>query len=289
MICGGVDLHLTTNGGRTWSRITHWDHDRGTRHYAHADHHGLLMPAGAPGRVYDPNDGGFDVSEDGGRTWSNRSNGLAATMHYDLDVAQSDARVFGGGSQDNGTLITVTGRPDDHSEILGGDGGWILFDPTDAAHLFAWYYNLNIFRFRGHRHADVSPRAGDDEKNSTWMAFLAMIPATPIPSSRDPAASGARATTARRGRPSPRRSTARRFRRSRSPAATAPASTWGRRTEASTAAWTAGRPGAPTSPGRGCPATPSRGWPRHPTAWTARSRRSPTSGTRTSSDRTTAH
>jgi len=125
VLCGGVDLHLSRTGGKSWTRVTVWNSDRGTKNYAHADHHGLLMPVGASGRVYDPNDGGMDVSEDGGLTWANRSNGLAATMYYDADVAQSDGRVFGGGSQDNGTLITTTGGSDDHYEILGGDGGWI--------------------------------------------------------------------------------------------------------------------------------------------------------------------
>jgi photosystem II stability/assembly factor-like uncharacterized protein len=179
VICGGVDLHLTTNGGRTWRRVTQWNARRGTSGYAHGDHHALLMPAAAPGRVYDPNDGGLDVSDDGGMTWKNRSNGLAVTMYYDADVAQSDARVFGGGAQDNGTLITTTGRVDDHVEILGGDGGWIVFDRHDASHLFASYYNLSIFRFRNNRSADVSPPATKAEQDSVWMAFIVTDPNVP--------------------------------------------------------------------------------------------------------------
>jgi photosystem II stability/assembly factor-like uncharacterized protein len=180
VICGGVDLHLSTNGGKTWKRVTRWDAERGKPDYAHADHHGLLMPAAAPGRIYDPNDGGVDASDDGGLRWTNRSNGLAVTMYYDGDVAQSDGRLFGGGAQDNGTLITTTGRPDDHFEILGGDGGWIDFDPTDAGHLFASYYNLHIFRFkRGTTPRDVSPPARPAEQGSVWMAYLALDPRTP--------------------------------------------------------------------------------------------------------------
>lgn len=177
VICGGVDLHLTTNGGQSWTHVTRWDANRGTKRYAHADHHALLMPAAAAGRVYSGNDGGLDVSDDGGISWTNRSNGLAVTMYYDMDVAQSDDRVFGGGTQDNGTLVTTTGRVNDHFEILGGDGGWITFDPRDATHLFATYYNLNIYRFRGNTNDDVSPPATEDEKNSIWMAFVAMDPA----------------------------------------------------------------------------------------------------------------
>jgi photosystem II stability/assembly factor-like uncharacterized protein len=176
VLCGGVDLHLTTDGGRSWTRTSRWDADRGRSNYAHADHHGLLMPAGFPGRVYDANDGGLDVSDDGGASWVNRSTGLAVTMYYDMDVAQSDGRVFGGGTQDNGTLITTTGRANDHFEILGGDGGWIVFDPRDAAHVFASYYNVHVFRFRDGDAAEVSPPASEGERASTWMAFIAIDP-----------------------------------------------------------------------------------------------------------------
>src|SRR5439155_1040787 len=118
VLCGGVDLHLTTDGGETWTRATRWNSNCGSIHYAHADHHHLLMPPTAPGRVYDPNDGGLDVSEDGGLKWCNRSKGLAVTMYYDMDVAQSNGRHFGGGAQDNGTLVTTKGRSNDHFEVL---------------------------------------------------------------------------------------------------------------------------------------------------------------------------
>jgi photosystem II stability/assembly factor-like uncharacterized protein len=180
VLCGGVDLHLTTDGGGQWQKVTRWDARRGANNYAHADHHALVMPAGAPGRVYDANDGGVDVSEDGGSRWSNRSKGLAVTMYYDMDVAQSDGRSFGGGAQDNGTLVTTTGQSDDHFELLGGDGGWIVYDPTEPNHIYASYYNLNIFRWRpGEDPVDVSPPASDGEKGSIWMAFIAMDPSNP--------------------------------------------------------------------------------------------------------------
>src|SRR4029450_6683374 len=43
VLCGGVDLHLTRDGGKTWVRATKWDADRGKPNYAHADHHCFLM------------------------------------------------------------------------------------------------------------------------------------------------------------------------------------------------------------------------------------------------------
>jgi photosystem II stability/assembly factor-like uncharacterized protein len=176
VLCGGVDLHLTTNGGGSWKTVTHWDANREASDYAHADHHALLMPAALPGRVYDGNDGGVDLSENGGTRWTNRSNGLAVTMFYDADVAQSDERVFGGGAQDNGTVITIDGNPGTYFELLGGDGGWITWDPANAGHVYASYQNFKIFRFRDGTNTDVSPPASQPEKDSVWMCYIALDP-----------------------------------------------------------------------------------------------------------------
>ncbi|HEY3306257.1 MAG TPA: hypothetical protein VGL70_22280 [Candidatus Binatia bacterium] len=178
VLCGGVDLHLTKNGGKTWRLVTRWEQDRGQPGYAHADHHALLMPAQKPGRVYDMNDGGMDVSEDGGQTWSNRSNGLAATMFYDLDVAQTNDQYFGGGVQDNGSPITINGAADQFFDVTGGDGGFLVFDPKDENHIYASVYNLTLVRFpsASGKWEEVSPPATKEERDAVWMAYIAMDP-----------------------------------------------------------------------------------------------------------------
>jgi photosystem II stability/assembly factor-like uncharacterized protein len=179
VICGGVDLHLTKNGGKNWRRITRWDFERGDPRHAHSDHHALLMPAAVPGRVYDANDGGMDVSEDGGLHWKNRSDGLSITMFYDLDVAPSNGLYFGGGAQDNGTVVTKTGAGSTFSQIYSGDGGWLVFDPLDEDHIYCSCYNLDIRRYRGKTHRDVSPPASDGERESVWMCFITLDPSNP--------------------------------------------------------------------------------------------------------------
>jgi len=178
VLCGGVDLHLTTDGGSTWKRATHWDAVRNeSTNYAHADHHALVMPASSPGRVYDANDGGMDMSDDGGTKWHNRSKGLAATMFYDSDVAQTDGRRYGGGAQDNGTLTTAEGEPGDFRQVLGGDGGWIVYDPQDADHFYGSIYNFEIHRWRAGHKKEVTPKnAKKAERNSVWMVYIVMDP-----------------------------------------------------------------------------------------------------------------
>ena len=62
VICGGVDLHRTTDGGTTWHKNNAMEQVPGDRNYAHSDQHCLLMPAAQPGLVNALNDGGLDVS-----------------------------------------------------------------------------------------------------------------------------------------------------------------------------------------------------------------------------------
>lgn len=180
VLCGGVDLHLTTDAGRHWNQVTRWNADRGAGDYAHADHHALLMPAAQPGWVYDLNDGGMDYSSDGGATWENRSNGLATNMFYDLTIAQTNGQVVAGGAQDNGTLLTADGQPDTWFELTGGDGGWVVIDPTNVNHIYTTAQGMLIFRHRpGQGWADVSPPETDENKASIWMVFVAMDSSNP--------------------------------------------------------------------------------------------------------------
>ena len=172
VLCGGVDLHRTTDAGATWTQVTKWNVRRGTSRYAHADHHALAMPAAAPGRVYDANDGGMDRSTDGGTTWQNMSNGLEVTMYYDLDVAPTDAKSFGGGAQDNGTLVTTTGGANDHFELLGGDGGWMVYSSQSESRVYASFQHFRIFRFRGQEVLEITPSAATDADHQIWMCYI---------------------------------------------------------------------------------------------------------------------
>jgi photosystem II stability/assembly factor-like uncharacterized protein len=176
VICGGVDLHLTKNGGATWRFATKWNADRGTTTYAHADHHALVMPASAPGRIYSANDGGVDRSDDGGATWTNRSAGLVVTMFYDIDCAQTTGLLYGGGAQDNGTLVTKDGHADTFFELLGGDGGWMIIDPKDATHIFATYQYGGMYRVRGTSFVKVSPPFKDEDMGGVWMVYTTFDP-----------------------------------------------------------------------------------------------------------------
>ena len=63
------------------------------------------------------------------------------------DVAPTDARAFGGGTQTTAPTPPLRAWPVIIPEILGGTAvGWSTA-PNNAGKVFASYYNLNIFRF----------------------------------------------------------------------------------------------------------------------------------------------
>lgn len=175
VICGGVELHRTRDGGRRWRQITDSGLRRGSKRSVHEDHHALAITRG--GAVYSANDGGLDISLDLGESWENRSRGLRITMFYDLDVAPSNGGCYGGGAQDNGTVLRLPGaRKGEFSRELDGDGGWMVYDPDDEELIIASAQRMSLRRHtRRFGWEDITPEnASNAERNRVWMSFIAM-------------------------------------------------------------------------------------------------------------------
>jgi hypothetical protein len=121
---GGVGLARSGNGGSSWTNVGG---------AIHADQQSMVFDPTNANVVYASNDGGvFRGVFAGGAppvTWAKVSTGLAVTQFYDVGYSPASPSVFGGGAQDNGTMISAGGlswRP-----VLGADGGYVGFHPTD--------------------------------------------------------------------------------------------------------------------------------------------------------------
>jgi hypothetical protein len=75
---------------------------------------------------------------------------MVSTTFYSLDVAPTNGKVFGGGTQDNGIVVTgVGGQPaGDFVRSIPGDGSWIAFDPAEEETVFGSATDLMIYRHR---------------------------------------------------------------------------------------------------------------------------------------------
>ena len=122
-----LDVQRTVNGGITWFPVFHG---------AHVDQHAMYIHPDNPNFIIIGNDGGVYISEDGGETYEHFDN-MPITQFYTCEIDPSDVNKLYGGTQDNGTIRTLSGNNNDWNMILGGDGFVCLVDPNDPNIIFA--------------------------------------------------------------------------------------------------------------------------------------------------------
>lgn len=126
VFAGGVTLYKTTNGGASWTEVADVN--------MHVDHHAITWNSTGTS-VWIGNDGGMSFSNDGGNTWSTAGNLVPITQYVNIHVGVNNARVMGGGSQDNSISLTTNGGTNWRFRI-GGDGGGVSIDPSNANRIF---------------------------------------------------------------------------------------------------------------------------------------------------------
>ncbi len=99
-------FYKSTDNGRTWR----------AQNVPHGDNHDLWINPDQPDFMIQANDGGANVSIDGGRTWSSQYNQPTAEIYQIVADNQFPYRLYGA-QQDNSTLIVPSlplssGRPD---------------------------------------------------------------------------------------------------------------------------------------------------------------------------------
>ena len=119
-----VRFMRSVNGGQTWTR------QPGT----HVDHHALAFHPVDPSFVINGNDGGLAISQNGGTTWTKVLD-LPVTQFYEIGLDPTNPTRFLGGTQDNGTL--QSNGSDNWTHILGGDGFYVIVDPTNPNVVYA--------------------------------------------------------------------------------------------------------------------------------------------------------
>jgi photosystem II stability/assembly factor-like uncharacterized protein len=125
----GVPLRRSTNGGSSWSTIA------GS---VHVDHHAFWINPNNTNQIWDGNDGGAYYSTNGGTGWTKCYN-LHISQFYDIEIDELLPQRLHGGTQDNGTLRTLTGSLSDWTMIYGGDGFKVEVDYTNSNIIYAEY------------------------------------------------------------------------------------------------------------------------------------------------------
>jgi len=136
-----VGFHRSVDGGRTYTAIP----------TPHGDNHDLWIAPGDGQRMIESNDGGANVSFDGGRTWSEQDQATAQFYRVSLDN-DFPYNVYGA-QQDNSTVRTASRSADngigvrDWYPVGGGESGWVAPHPKDSQVVFAGSYGGYLTRY----------------------------------------------------------------------------------------------------------------------------------------------
>lgn len=118
----------------------------------HGDNHDLWIAANDPNRMIESNDGGANISLDGGKSWSTEDNQPTAQFYrvaldndfpYHLYGAQQDNSTVEIASRGNDGAITER----DWHDVGGGESGWIAPDPGNSNIVYAGSYDGLLTRY----------------------------------------------------------------------------------------------------------------------------------------------
>jgi photosystem II stability/assembly factor-like uncharacterized protein len=157
----GVPTAVSEDGGATWS-------GRINDAQVHVDHHAFEFDPHNPQRLFNGNDGGLDVSYDGGESWV-RLDAQSVGQSYTLGVDMAEPYNVYTGMQDNGTWKGSSqsdpsapggfwGGGDGWTFLNGGDGMQIQVDPRDPSVVYTGY-QFGWYRRGGKDGGEVRPRA----------------------------------------------------------------------------------------------------------------------------------
>ena len=138
-----VPLLKTTDGGKSFASV------RGPHH---GDHHDLWIDPQNPDRMINANDGGVDITADGGKTWYAPPLPLSQCYHVSTDN-RTPYRVMaclqdlGSASGPSHSLLGGGIGLGDWYGVGGGEAGYAFADPSDPNVVYAGEYGGIMTRF----------------------------------------------------------------------------------------------------------------------------------------------
>lgn len=141
------------NGGQSYTAMSG----------SYVDHHDMVV---LPDRLYQANDGGFYRSVDLGATWFHCLT-LPVTQFYDLGIDPVNPLKRLGGTQDNGSIMTLDGGPSNWLVFGGSDGFHVEVDPVNNMRVYWENFWGRIWRsLDGGFTSEIVLRGiGNDRKN----------------------------------------------------------------------------------------------------------------------------
>lgn len=162
----GVSLLKSEDGGRTFRKLSYPG--------LHADHHALWIDPHDPDYLVNGNDGGINISYDGGLTWQNSHAHLPVSQFYSVAVDMEEPFNVYASPQDHGCVKgPVNSRPGiiapqqrarrDWVLVPGGEYVYVAVDPSDSDLYYSGNIQKSVFSGGSWDTETIRPEVGEDE------------------------------------------------------------------------------------------------------------------------------
>ena len=181
----GVPMSVSRDGGRTFAEV---------ENLYHVDHHGLWIDPDNSSYLVNVNDGGLEISYDGGKNWKNSSLTLPVCQFFNINYDMDTPFHVYGSMQDHGSYRATVDlsrgrnavRPVAFERAPGGEGSHHAIDPTNPNLVYSCGFYGNLTRtdlsLRGpDRTKLIVPRVFPDEPKlrGQWLAHFILSPHNP--------------------------------------------------------------------------------------------------------------
>lgn len=173
-------LSKSTDGGAIFERVQ----------APHADHHDMWIDPTNSDRMIDSNDGGANVSTNGGGDWTEQD--FSTAQMYAVETTNDEPYLVCGGQQENGTACVASDSDgSDFFAVGGGETAQVAVDPRDSDVFYAANFGgTNLTRFDRElpfqrKRIDVWPEIpfghppGEIKERFAWSNPIETTPAFP--------------------------------------------------------------------------------------------------------------
>lgn len=173
----GVPLLRSKNGGKKFDRVNFPE--------LHGDHHAMWINPNNSKHIINGNDGGINLSYDGGETWKNVEN-LPVVQFYNVVVDNAKPfRVYGSIQDNNSWRGPSDYRPGrsqktDWQRVPGGEASQMAIDPEDENIFYSegFYGSIQRSTLEPRRTKNIIPKAAEGEPplRGQWLAPFTLSP-----------------------------------------------------------------------------------------------------------------
>ncbi len=177
----GLGLNVSHDGGATFEELEGM----------HGDHHALWIDPENPLYLVNGNDGGVDISYDGGENWKGFDHNLPAVQFYNVGYDMEEPFHVYGSIQDHGSFRGVVDlsrgrdriRGVEFEDAPGGEASYHAIDPTDPSTVYSagFYGRIQRTDLETDEAEDLLPERAEEEEpwRGQWLAPFLISPHNP--------------------------------------------------------------------------------------------------------------